>query len=286
MLRLPSLEEENFPKHLRKDAQALRNEIITRLIQEEQSYFGLIWKPFYVTKKSDKIKKSIDSQYGDNLVYFFAIDGCDFRSLGHKPPRKGEVVDSHSPMEISALWDWFCPREQNKGMTYCKMFSWMALGLSKTIPTVVFRPSQIRRIPDILAEISTGTQRKVMNDGCARISRHVALAVAERFSPDYYIPTPSAFQGRTGGAKGMWMVDIEDENTTLSSERDFWIEISDSQQKFESHPIDLTDPDPDRVTFEVHDRSKPLRSAVLKLPAITYPDRPRCSKNYSSKTPT
>jgi len=44
------------------------------------------------------------------------------------------------------------------------------IGLSKTHPTVIFRPSEIRRIPDTLAELTTtgrGGQKQdpnVMND--------------------------------------------------------------------------------------------------------------------------
>ncbi len=78
---------------------------------------------------------------------------------------------------------------------------------------------------------------------------------------------PSAFQGRIGGAKGLWMIDIAEEplHPKGPGDRDFWIEITDSQLKFEAHPIDLTFPDPDRVTFEVHSWSKPLAPASLNF---------------------
>lgn len=286
VIGLPSLEEKHFPKHLQKDGNALRKRIIAALIEQEHSYFGRVWKAFYVKAKSDKKKKSTDTQYGEvkHLVYFFAINGRDFRFPGERPPAKHEPIDSHSPMDIPDLWDWFCPRERNKEMTYCKMFSRMALGLSKTYPTVVFSPGQIVRIPDVFAEVPTSTlggfkqERKVMNDGCARISRAAALAIAEMLGIDSHVP--SAFQGRIGGAKGLWMVDVEEElfYPGLSSERDFWIEISRSQEKFKPHPVDLTVPDPDRVTFEVHSWSRPLTSAVLNfqlLPILEYQGVPR-----------
>ena len=273
VMGLPSLEEKQFPKHLQKDGLALRKRIIAELVEQDHSYFGRLWKPFYVKLKGDKNKKSTDNQFGKvkHLVYFFAINGCDFQSPGDKPPRKHEPIDSHSPMNVHDLWDWFCPREQNKRMTYCKMFSRMAIGLSRTFPTIVFRPSQIRRIPDVLAEIPTSTSRgakqelKVMNDGCAKISRAAARAIAEKLGIDYHVP--SAFQGRIGGAKGLWMVDVEEGpfNPNLSDDRDLWIEISTSQEKFEPHPKDLTAPDPDRVTFEVNSWSKPLKSKALNF---------------------
>lgn len=286
VIGLPSLEEKNFPKHLQKDGRALRKRIIAALVEEEHSYFGRIWRPFYVKAKSDRKKKSIDNQSGEvkHLVYFFATNGCDFRSPGDRPPRKQEPINSHSPMGLSELWDWFYSRERNQQMTYCKMFSRMALGLSKTFPTVIFSPSQIRRIPDVLAEVSTITiggskqERKVMNDGCAKISRATAQAIADILGIDNHVP--SAFQGRIGSAKGLWMVDVGEEhfNPSLSSERDFWIEISDSQEKFKPHLVDLTAPDPSRVTFEVHSWSKPLTSAALNfqlLPILEYQGVPR-----------
>lgn len=274
VIGLPSLEEKHLPKHLQKDGQALRKRIIAALIGEDHSFFGRIWKPFYVKAKSDTKKKSTETQFGEvkHLVYFFAVNGCDFQSPGDRPPRKHEPIDSHSPMGISDLWDWFRPNEQNKQMMYCKMFSRMALGLSRTIPTVVFEASQIRRISDVLAEVPTSggfkQERKVMNDGCARMSRAAARATAEMLGIDSHVP--SAFQGRIGGAKGLWMVDVEEEPLylNLSSGHDFWIEISESQEKFEPHPVDLIAPDPDRVTFEVVSWSKPLRSAALNFQLI------------------
>lgn len=106
-----------------------------------------------------------------------------------------------------------------------------------------------------------------MNDGCARMSRAAARAIAEKLGIDSHVP--SAFQGRIGGAKGLWMVDVEEPlYLPLSSGHDFWIEISESQEKFEPHPVDLIAPDPDRVTFEVVFWSKPLRSAALNFQLI------------------
>lgn len=60
------------------------------------------------------------------------------------------------------------------------------------------------------------------------------------------------------------MVDALDEAWPQSS-RNFWIEITDSQQKFEKHQIDAIYPDPARVTFEVHSYSLPLTSAFLNF---------------------
>lgn len=60
------------------------------------------------------------------------------------------------------------------------------------------------------------------------------------------------------------MVDALDEIWPQSS-RNFWIEITESQLKFEKHQHDAIYPDPARVTFEVHSYSKPLSSASLNF---------------------
>lgn len=62
----------------------------------------------------------------------------------------------------------------------------------------------------------------------------------------------------------MWIVDALGE-TLPRSERGFWIEITDSQLKFEGHGADELYPDPARVTFEVHSYARPLSPAVLNF---------------------
>lgn len=60
------------------------------------------------------------------------------------------------------------------------------------------------------------------------------------------------------------MVDALDEVWPQSS-RNFWIEVTESQLKFEKHQHDAIYPDPARVTFEVHSYSKPLSPASLNF---------------------
>jgi hypothetical protein len=128
---------------------------------------------------------------------------------------------------------------------------------------LVFRPEEIRRREDKKSDPERNAgERKVMNDGCAQISRPAAYAIAEMLHLDN---TPSAFQGRIAGAKGIWMVDTSEDPTNTSGDRGYWIEITDSQLKFEGHPIDLHQPDDDRMTFEVNDWSRPLKVASLTL---------------------
>lgn len=76
-------------------------------------------------------------------------------------------------------------------------------------------------------------------------------------------PIPSAFQGRIGPWKGMWMLD--DPST---GDEGVWIEVNNSQRKFEVHHEDLDDAtyDRDRLTFEVVAWSRKPSTSTL------YPD--------------
>ena len=60
----------------------------------------------------------------------------------------------------------------------------------------------------------------------------------------------------------MWMIDAQDETPTERG-RNYWIEITDSQLKFEGHAKDEMYPDPARVTFEVNAWAKKLSSGSL-----------------------
>lgn len=58
------------------------------------------------------------------------------------------------------------------------------------------------------------------------------------------------------------MVDPQDE-TPSEKGRNFWIEVTDSQLKFQGHAKDEYNPEPARVTFEVNDWAKKLSSSIL-----------------------
>ena len=62
----------------------------------------------------------------------------------------------------------------------------------------------------------------------------------------------------------MWMIDPQDE-TPPKTARNYWIEITDSQLKFEGHALDEYSPEPARVTFEVNTWAKRLSSSSVKF---------------------
>jgi hypothetical protein len=202
--------------------------------------------------KNSKIKTRHDATH-DKKVVLFATSGYDIEAI-----------------PVGVMLNWFLPFARNDYQSFCKIFARFDLALSRTVPTLVFKPSQIKRVPDI---ISNGEQEnadfndpglhwqmvpdgQVMNDGCALISVAAAQEIWKRYREAMGIrgaqALPSAFQGRIGGAKGMWMVSGE----TFSRDPknlQVWIQINNSQLKFNPHEEDLLDNafDPLRLTFEV-----------------------------------
>lgn len=167
-----------------------------------------------------------------------------------------------SEISVGTMLDTFMPLNKNQKQNYCKAYARLDLALSRTTPTLVFKPSQIRRIPDKRGDgtpeatefndpnlnWSERCRPQVMNDGCARISVGAALKVWDMYrrvtgSDEAF---PSAFQGRIRGAKGMWMVSAE-AHTRDQAHLDVWIEISDSQSKFEPTEADESD-----ATYNAH----------------------------------
>lgn len=99
----------------------------------------------------------------------------------------------------------------------------------------------------------------MQRQGCSRLSKTAAAEIARMLKLQQ---VPSVFQGRIAGAKGIWMVDtLGEENVHLG--KGHWIEITDSQLKFQGHPGDARRPDPARVTLDVGQFSRPLSSTTL-----------------------
>lgn len=245
------------PRHLRFNSHPtlLRESLALWLTQHVHRCLGRTWRPFYVEEvKTKREVKKTDPKF---RVEFFAIDGVDFvHSLGTVPSiaPQGQENDSHTPMSLEALMDWHMPPEANMNQSNCKLFQRISLGLSKTYATIVVKPWQILHLKDV-------PNRPVMNDGCALMSRHFANAICDQLGITGN--TPSAFQGRIAGAKGLWMVDRHNSDSSVGAD-DFWIQISDSQLKIQPHPQAWRGPvDDEKLTFEVVKWSKPLRPVEL-----------------------
>ncbi|EEA23930.1 RNA-directed RNA polymerase, putative [Talaromyces marneffei ATCC 18224] len=239
------------PSHLRlKDQTSLREVLADWLVNSNHYLLKRTWKAFYV----DDFKTKSKSKTGKPRVRvdFFAVDGSDFTTRLSPPILSpiNETSESHTRMTVGQLIQWHIPLDANRSQTDCKLFNRIGLALSKTWATVVIQPHQFLKLSDPLG-------KPVMNDGCALMSRPLARAICAELGIDGI--TPSTFQGRIAGAKGLWMVDRD-----LDDDKGFWIQISDSQLKVKPHPCDFFGHvDEEKITFEVASWSKPLRSSEL-----------------------
>ncbi|KAE8374230.1 RNA dependent RNA polymerase-domain-containing protein [Aspergillus bertholletiae] len=240
------------PRHfsLLSDPSLSQEAIALWLTQNVHRCLGRIWKPFFVEEVKQKRKANAEPKF---RVDFFAIDGVDFDKSSHAPPipPAKQTSKNHTLMSLDSLFDWHMPRVDNIGQKNCKLFQRISLGLSKTLAAVSLKPSQILHLED---------PPNPMNDGCALMSRALANRICD--SLGITGTTPSAFQGRIAGAKGLWMVDKHDSD--ISTDSQIWIQISDSQLKIKPHPKYLKEPvDEEKLTFEVVKWSKSLHTVDL-----------------------
>ncbi|KAG8166096.1 hypothetical protein KVR01_004648 [Diaporthe batatas] len=171
-------------------------------------------------------------------IFLFASNGADISRDKRPSTSLGSMIS----------WALDLRRGNNSSQPVLKLFQRLALVLSRTIPTIIFEPGQIRhRTQDLMS------REKVMNDGVGRMSRGVAKVIQAELGLS---SPPCAVQGRLGSAKGMWVVDSD---TTLAD--DIWIETYPSQRKWELEAID-----PEHRTLEVRSCTpEKLRSASLNL---------------------
>ncbi|OJJ48422.1 hypothetical protein ASPZODRAFT_62883 [Penicilliopsis zonata CBS 506.65] len=266
------------PNHLRIESHPtlLRESIASWLTQNVHSCLGRKWRPFYVEEV--KLKRKSNKGFAEPRfrVDFFAVDGVDFDQYSLRPmpaisPARQDC-DRHTPMSLEALVNWHMPPEANRNQSNCKLFQRFSLGLSKTYATVVLKPAQILHLKDLPG-------RPVMNDGCALMSRSVANAICDHLGMTGN--TPSCFQGRIAGAKGLWMVDRHESPLAGEDNDPFWIQITDSQLKIKPHPRDWTGPlDDEQLTFEVLNWSKPLHPVDLNVQLLAILEHGGPMKEY------
>ncbi|KAL5335828.1 RNA dependent RNA polymerase-domain-containing protein [Aspergillus crustosus] len=261
------------PSHLRLPSHPalLRESIALWLTQNTHECLGRVWQPFYVEEVKQKRKVRAEPKF---RVDFFAVDGKDFvgrfAPSSIKPAARSETSDSRTPMTLGSLLDWHLAPRSNSNQTNLKLFQRMSLGLSKTFATVVLKPKQVVPLAD-------PPGHRVMNDGCALMSRQLANKICD--SLGITSNTPSAFQGRIAGAKGLWMVDAH--QSQITTDDDLWIQISDSQLKINPHPQDWQEPvDDEKLTFEVVKWSKPPHPVDLNIQLLAILDHGGHVKDY------
>lgn len=281
-LSVPPLEPKLLPNHFKSQVEHLQKGYQEWLLGEH-SFLGRKWEVFHLApQKRDKRagQRSKDEDRGQRVI-LFATAGCDILSKNDfsKGLRDPAYHSKYSEATIAEVYNWFMPLELNAKQPFCKAYARLDLGLSRTVPTLTFKPSQLRLKNDTLADgtpedtrfndpaipsdkYGIPTERAVMNDGCAQISVGAARLVWKMVKKAGAIP--SVFQARIGGAKGMWMLSAP--ATTEDPEHlAIWIDITKSQLKFEPHDEDLDDRtfNGNRLTFEIVGYSSHHRASEL-----------------------
>lgn len=136
---VPSLDSRDLPKHLKgtPDQSKHLERRFTQWLGRPKRFLGRQWQAFHLQQNKSKNKSAEFKQERKYRVVFFATSG-----------------DGLKPMSIDQLVDWAVPLLPNSDQTYCKAFARIDLALSSTTPTVVFKWSQIKVVPD---KISTET---------------------------------------------------------------------------------------------------------------------------------
>ncbi|KAH7329479.1 RNA dependent RNA polymerase-domain-containing protein [Stachybotrys elegans] len=204
------------------------DKVVSWLTQERHHFLGRVWNAFFM-RTVDKPEKRFQ-------VYFFATDGDSFTNPtapGPPPPTEALDLENRTKLGLDGLLTWALNLPANVSeQPPLKLFCRLALSVGRTVPTITLELRQIRHRKDI-------TSPKIMNDGIGRISRSLTAKIAKRLGSD---EIPAAFQARFGSAKGMWMVDVEDDGLV----EDDWIEIYESQKKWKCDYTDVH-----HRTFEV-----------------------------------
>ncbi|KAI9652573.1 MAG: hypothetical protein M1831_006676 [Alyxoria varia] len=259
----------------RVNERELRDALAEWLSEPNKRLIGCLWTVLYLKPGDTKKKGKHRSDVSEFEAFLFATEGPGLESIS-----------------IEQAVGWYMPLALNGSYAAMKMYSRLELGFSRTLRSVTFKPSQVFEVPDRLADgaeedvslqdpafdwnyqFDTNT---VMNDGCSRVSAAAARLAWEKMGK--FGPLPSAFQGRIGCAKGMWIVQRE----TPDTEGAIWIELSKSQRKFYRHEEDFDDSacyDPVRLTLNISCwPEKPVPSTLYRefLPILEDRGVPRAT---------
>jgi hypothetical protein len=269
--------KQSLQRQSKEDEVTFPQRVTDWLLNTSHQIAGRIWKAYYVEfVGQDKRKrrnrlcylddndrsdlKKAEKEQSTYKVYLFAVDGIDFSTLGFRSTINTSSSVIRYPVQIEQFLSWHIPVAENLDSTDCKAFQRFRLGLTQTIPSVILHRQEFTHFKDI----RNSRQGKIMNDGCARISKSLGREIALKIGLENI---PSVFQARIGGAKGLWMVDTDDnmraDYPAQMVERNFCVEVTDSQLKIRPHPKDDMRGDESQCMFEVVDYSVPLHTAAL-----------------------
>lgn len=230
-------------------------------LSTEKEFLGYQWRPFHVQANKGRSKRV--EHVGGQRIVLFATHGPDLK-----------------PVTLHQLLNCVIPLDENARQPFCKAYARLDLFLSRSIPTVKFKPSQVQRVKDVRANKEpediafndpaipfpaySPFTSMVMNDGCCLMSVGAAKEMCNILGLSGIKPV--TFQGRINGCKGMWTISAPYDSTD-PHHQDVWIQITDSQQKIFPRGQDL-DPstcDADRWTFDLVKYSTPPTMSNLYL---------------------
>jgi len=184
-----------------------QKQIVLRFLREPLSICGRIYRTFFI-KKGQGSGASI-------ALHYFATHGAGLN---------GKEVT------LDQLYEWLLSLNKNRNAQASKLWDRISLSLSSTKPTVTFALNEIRLVDD------KDDGGECMTDGCAKASPAVFSRIW-RSNVLGVESTPTAIQGRIGGAKGVWFVDPEADQRS----DEMWIEIRPSQLKYKYDALTFQD---------------------------------------------
>lgn len=269
---IPNLD--NVPKEI-LGREVLKDRFLDWLC-ELKVFLGRTWLAVHFEQSG--AKKGDDRYLGYRAV-FLALSGHNLEPISVESALQ-EYMDLDNPANLD--------------QSFRKLFARLDLGFSRTNPTLEFKKEQILDVPDFHADNTpendefrdknedwtrqahlSSKEGHNLTDGCGVIS--VAAAKMAWSILDRDGPMPTAFQGRIRGAKGVWTVSGPADSTE-ARDLEVWIQIRDSQQKFDP-PIDQLDAEARKhaLTFDVSSvamaRSQESMQGALHMdmiPLLTY----------------
>ncbi|KAK6355766.1 hypothetical protein TWF718_000148 [Orbilia javanica] len=182
----------------------------------------ILGRHWEVIHTSDASKADKDAGMESSSIIMFAVSGEDL------------------PVQtVPQVVKWLIPPNQNKKMTTAKYNARVKLGFSRTI-LVTLEDVKIEEEEDILS-----TKGSAMTDGCGTATYSVLQAIAEQLKLDY---TPSYFQIRHGGRKGLIVLDVENSDPEFHGQP--LIKYRTKQIKFRTR---------EDLNIEVVDYARPLK---------------------------
>ncbi|KAG8910737.1 hypothetical protein FRC01_006159 [Tulasnella sp. 417] len=185
-----------------------------------------------------------------------ALDKGTFETLG-----LCSQANDTTQLSMGAWWGGRI--EQRAVMLSTKWSARFKLGLSASQPVLLFETANIHFIDDTLSKSRDHREgatpaEQVMNDGCGLINR-AALKLIQRQKGLPGLPT--ALQGRIAGAKGLWILDPNDQ----ANRPHIW--ITKSQKKIHYTDQELEE-DPSRRIFDLLRVAKVKESVRLSAQPI------------------